>query len=317
MIEESRLRGRGEGLPARRKSSRINPLPYYFIAPGALIIAIVSVYPALFSLYASFTNWKIAGGSPEFVGLQNYVRALSEPDLLHSLFITGIFTIVTVVIPLALGIAIAMLLSKDFFGAKLVRSVILLPLMMTPVVVGYVYLIILNADYGVFNYLLELSGVPALWGGRPVVWLGAPWPAFLAISFAEVWTATPLAVLITLAGIQSLPSEPFEAAIVDGATRGQTFWHVTLPMLRTTLLVVLALRILQAPRTFDLVFSLTNGGPGGFTEVLMLKAYLVAVQFSELGYGSSLAILLTVLTLAVLALTFLIVKYLDRRSARI
>ena len=207
-----------------------------------------------------------------FVGLANYEDLLNDPAFVGSLGITFAYTAATVAAQMVLGLAIALLLNVDLPYMRILRTALVVPMMITPIV-GALCL----PSLGFFNYLI----------GQKIVWLGTPATALLSVWVVSVWQSTPYVALILLAGLRSLPSEPLEAAAIDGAKRRQSFWHVTLPLLRPYLLVALLLRIIFEFRAFDNIYALTGGGPANATMVLSMFTYLTSFVRFDFSLGAA------------------------------
>jgi multiple sugar transport system permease protein len=287
----SQLKRRGR----ERSSEHYTPL--LLLAPTLLLLVVVTLFPLVFGIAVSFTDWKLAFPGLHFVGLDNYTDALlHSPDFQHSAVITMLFTGLAVLASLVIGFLVAIVLSQDFVGNSLARTIILLPMMMTPIVVGFNFMVFFSNDYGPVNYILQQLHILT----RPVAWRGEAWPAFFTILASESWMSTPYVILIFVAGINSLPSEPFEAAEVDGARGLQQFWHIMVPLMRGPLMVAIILRIILATRTFDTVYLLTGGGPGVFTELLGLHIYRVGLGYGQIGKGNAVAVLSVVISLVLI-----------------
>lgn len=263
-------------------------LPWALIAPAALFVLALTVLPLGYSLLTSLREFR-PGKPPVFVGLQNFSHLLHDSNFHSSLGTTFVYTIVATGLEFLLGLALALLLKEEFFLQGVIRSSLIIPMVIAPVVVGIIWRLLYNADVGLFSF-----GVQAL-TGKSVSVLSSTVLALPALILVDIWEWTPFMFLILLAGIQSLPQEPFEAARVDGASAWNVFFHLTLPMLRPVILVAILIRALDAFTVFDQVFVLTQGGPGTATEVATLMIYKTAFRFSQFGYGAAMA-------LAVLAL---------------
>jgi multiple sugar transport system permease protein len=263
-----------------RQFTRMAVLPTFVVMLGIFGI------PLLFSLQLSFFGWSMSdslfGG--QFVGLANYEDLLTDPVFISSVGITLVFTAAAVAAQMGLGLAIALLLNIDLPHMRILRTALVVPMMITPIVGALCWKLLLDPTHGVFNY----------WLGQKIVWLGMPGTALAAVWVVNVWHSTPYVALILLAGLRSLPSEPMEAALIDGASRLQSFWHVTLPLLRPYLLVALLLRTIFEFRAFDNIYAMTGGGPANSTMVLSMFTYLASfVRFDfSLGAASSWLMLL-------------------------
>ncbi len=277
--------------------------PYWLLIPSLICMVGVLIYPLAYSLYISFFNYRLARTDTTFVGLGNYVEALTNRAFYLVLGQNIVYMLVCVTIELVLGMSLAMLLNRQFFGRAVARSLFLLPMLTAPVLAGFNWRWIFNDRFGLMNQLLLAAGLPAQG------WLVEPTFARLSIVIASVWQGIPFVMLLLLAGLQSLPQAPFEAAIVDGATAWQRFVHITLPLLRPVIVVATALRIIDLLRVFDVIYIMTFGGPGQATELLGFYIYRTAFSASRMGYASAVSwvtLLITVL--------FLIPLFLSERS---
>jgi len=266
-------------------------LPYLLLSPAVLIALAVLIYPLWDGIRAS-TKFYRYGKPLRDVGLGNYIQLWSDPEFLNSLWVTVSFVAVAVIIETLLGLALALFCAREFRGIRLLRTILIVPMVITPVVVAIVFRLIYASDAGMLTAFSEALG------GQPVQILGQPGPAFLGLVALDVWEWTPLMFLILLAGLQSLPVEPFEAARVDGAGAWRTFVDHTLPMLRPVIAVAIVLRTIDAFGTFDQVFVLTGGGPGQATLLLSIFGYNTAFKFQETGYAAALFVTMGLLVLA-------------------
>jgi multiple sugar transport system permease protein len=275
------------------------------LAPAALLILGLTVYPLLYSVRISLER-RTGFAEPEFVGLDNFERLLHDEFFWNALEVTAIFTFAAVTLELAAGFALALVVAaRETRFTRWLRTIYLLPMIVAPIVVGIVWRLLYQADSGAVPYLASLVGL-----GQPDI-LGTPGLALPALIAVDVWEWTPFMFLVLLAGLQSLPQEPYEAARVDGAGKVQIFFTLTLPLLRPVLLVALLVRTMDAFTIFDQVFALTRGGPGTSTQVLGLYAYENAFRFSQLGYGAAIVFCMIVL----LALVSIVMIRALRRGA--
>ncbi|MDK2897123.1 MAG: multiple sugar transport system permease protein [Candidatus Atribacteria bacterium] len=269
--------------------------PYFFIGPAVIMLLLIVIFPLAFSLGVSFCEWNlIRGGSWKFVGLRNYSYFLfHDPYFRTSLKVTLTFVLVAVGLELILGLGVALLLNRPLKRIGLYRTILVIPSTMTPVVVGIIWRLLYNPELGTLNYFLDLLGLP------PLNWLGDPNLALPSVIMADIWEWTPFMALILLAGLQALPKDPFEAATIDGASTFQLFRYITLPLLQPTIIVATLLRVMDAFKTFDLVFVLTKGGPGMSTETLSYYTYRYGFKFFHIGYASALSYLLLVIIIII------------------
>lgn len=263
--------------------------------PAVLSIALLIIFPLAFNLYMSLQTWFVSSATPpKYVGLRNFVEIFGkDARFWNSMWITVQFTVITVLLELVLGLAIAVYLHRDFRGRGVVRTVMLLPMVSTPVAVALIWVIMFNPSLGILNYLLSLVGM------KPLLWLGHPRTALPSLIFMDIWKWTPFMVLILHAGLQSLPLTPFEAALIDGASRWQLFRYVTLPLLRPTVAVALIFRTMDSLKTFDTIYVMTEGGPNNASEVLNIYVFQTGFKYFHIGYASALAVILIVFVFAV------------------
>ena len=268
----------------RRGTARRAGLPFHYVAILPALIATVSVIvvPLAYSFGISFYHFVLTDPrNLRFDGLANYAHAFSDPSFVNSLRITLIYGVGTVSVELVLGMASAVLVNRLTWGQGVVRTAMLVPIFMTPAVAAFMWRFLLHPDLGIVDYLLSQIGL-----GRPV-WLGDPKLALISVMAVDVWRSTPFMFLVFLAGMQSLPSELFEAAAVDGASAWQRFRSLTLPLLRPLILVALVIRGMDALREFDTLFIMTGGGPGNATETIALATYRYSFRNYDMGLGSA------------------------------
>lgn len=256
-----------------------------FLAPALIFLLLTNVYPLLYSLRLSFFSWNmtIPLSKPRYVGVENYALLPQDPTLVSSVERTLIFVISAVVIEFLLGMALALLVTSNVKAMGLVRTGFLVPMMMTPVVAGVLWRTIYHPQYGVTNWLIGLVGIPSQ------AWLGDPMQALPAVIAVEIWQQLPVATFILAAGIQSLPTDLYKAAAVDGASAWQRFRYITLPLLKPVIIVLLLLRIMDAFKIFDIVYMLTYGGPGRQTEVLSMLIYKTGLKFFQVGQAAAMS----------------------------
>src|SRR6187455_2351519 len=255
------------------------------IAPAALLLTLFQVVPIAIGANASFRDWALYNPKKTWVGLHHYEAVLSDPEFLWVVLPnTFIFMTLSVAGALVLGLALALLLNRPFAGQKIVQTVLLVPLMVAPVIAAIMLRWMFNDQFGIVNAVLEGLGLE----GQP--WLVVRWTAFGVILMTDIWLWTPWYTLLLLAGLQSLPKEPFEAAEIDGTSTWRVFTHLTLPMLQPVIVVCVVIRAIDAFRTFDIVWTISGGGPARATEVFSIYAYVEAFQFMNFGRGSAAAV---------------------------
>lgn len=269
--------------------------PYLLIAPTLLVVFGLLVFPIGYALVLSFSN-RMLTGSVAFgwIGLQNYLNLLSpNSEFWHSLWITARFALICVAVEFALGLGLALLLNRSFAGRAWFRTTILIPLVVPALASGLVWSTMYDDQFGVVPYLLRLLGYAS------PVFLADPDVALYAVAATEIWRASPFMVLVLLAALQAVPQELIEAAQVDGGNKLQVFRYVTLPFIAPVIVVALLFRTVDALRTFDLIYLLTQGGPGIATEVVSMFIYRWGFRHFKVGFTSAASILLFVLTLVV------------------
>ncbi|NWF54207.1 MAG: sugar ABC transporter permease [Syntrophaceae bacterium] len=276
--------------------------PYLFVAPAVCVLAFTCLYPVIKGFELSFYDWSL--GTPiesrKYIGWENFVWAWQDPALFNSIKVTLLFTAFAVTAELFLGLLIAFLLEKGIKGIVVLRTVFIIPIMIAPVVVGLLWRYLFDANFGLINYVVSLLGF------EPKVWLGTPGLALPAVIITDIWQWTPFMFILFLAGLQSLPKDPVEAAQVDGATTWQIIRQVKLPLLAPVIWVAVILRIIDAFRSLEVMFIMTFGGPGRETEVLSLNIYKTAFMSQRLGLAAVNAIFLLAFIL-LLSMAFLII----------
>lgn len=280
----------------RLKKNSVKIVPYLFIAPNIALFVTFMIIPILFTFYISLFNWSILG-TPEFAGLSNYRKLFSDSVFFKALGNTLYYTVGSVSISVVLGLAGAILLNRKIPLRPFFRGVFFAPVVVSLVATGLIWSWMFNGTYGLINHVLSLLGL------QGVNWLSSPVWAMPALIMTTVWFKTGYCMVIYLASLQNIPPSLYEAGEMDGANGWQRFWHITLPMLRPTTVFVLVISVINGFMVFDLIYTMTNGGPGRATTVLVQYIYQKSFVESEMGYGSALG---TFFFFVVLALTSLI-----------
>lgn len=291
--------------PAKPASSS-ERVKHVFLAPPLLFFAAFAIFPLLFTIFVSLNNWQLTGNLG-FVGFANYAAILSDPTFTTSLRNTLAFTLFMVSIEYPLGFGVALLVGGVRRGQRPIRLAILMPMMLTPVVVGFIWKMILDPSFGPLDNILGHVGLPA------IKWLSDPVAAFAGIILVDVWEWTPFIFLILYAGLRSLPVEPFESAKVDGANGWRIFWDITFPMMLPASIAAVLLRSIEAFKLFDIVYIITGGGPGVATSTLTLTAYFTGLRTGSLGAAAAMTVLLL---LIVLVLTMVALQVVLRLTSR-
>jgi multiple sugar transport system permease protein len=279
-------------------------MPYIILLPSLFLLAGM-IYPTGIGLYYSFTNYNLQ--FPDrfaFIGFENYQDLFTDGSFWHSFFLTLGYTGLIVFMQLLLGIGIAVLLNQDVRGRLFFRSIILMPLMLPPVIGALMWKVMMSAGRsGVLNHFLTLLGV------ETIGWIGSPTWALPSVMMIDLWLTTPFFVLIIMAGLQSLPTEPYESAIVDGASAWQVFTYITLPLLKPFIILACTFRVIDALRTFDIIYTTTMGGPGEATLLLHIAGFFHYIRWNFIGYAMSVIVVLVIL---VFVSSRFLINYWDR-----
>jgi multiple sugar transport system permease protein len=275
-------------------------LRWLFPLPAVVFVALLMIFPVLYTFCLSFTNWNLTSGMPlSFVGLRSYARILAEPRFLDAVWRTFLFTFFAVALEGLLGTAIALILNRAFVGKSVAKLLLLLPLVATPVAVGIVFNLFFDPTIGLANFVLTTLGLPR------GLWISSAASVIPSLVMVDVWQWTPMVTLIVLAGLAGLSDEPFEAAVVDGASDWQILRYVTIPMVMPVILTAVILRLIDALKTFDIIFAMTGGGPGYASETLNIMGFKYSFEYFRMGQS---AVILVALFLIVFGCSLGIMK---------
>ena len=269
--------------------------PYFFILPSILILAFTSLYPICYSIYYSFFNWRW-GNEKDFVGISNYIFLLTDKDFWIIIKNTFVFAFFACLIEIILGVLLAIYIDRIKYGSTIIRTLLLIPLMISGISVTMLFKVILDNMFGIVPYFLSFIGIKSNFFGS----YDAAMPTIIGL---DVWWQTSFVFIIILAGFQSIPSEPIEAAKMDGATEWEVTKYIRLPMIRSLLFLVLIFRSIDTLKVFDIIWGTTGGGPGLATEALQTYAYRVAYSFLEMSKS------MTVMVLFSIVVIFLTITY--------
>lgn len=262
------------------------------ILPAFLTLTLLVGWPIIYTIYLSFNKWIISSKTiPNYVGLKNYIDTFTDQQFYDSLQITIYFTFGGLAIQLVLGVSIAQLLNRKFIGESIFRSILILPIASTPVVIALVWRLMLHPTLGIINYILNFLNI----GGEP--WLSQYNTVILTLIVIDTWHWTPLIVLITLAGMTSIDKQLYEAAKIDGANSFQLFRHITLPLIRHIVIIAVLLRFMDSIKTFDMIYVTTEGGPGTASRILNLFIFDQGLRYFKMGYSSANVVILTLLVM--------------------
>jgi multiple sugar transport system permease protein len=284
------------GQQVRRRQLSDVRIIQLFILPTIILLIVMNIFPLIYSLYLSFTNYSvIADQAPEWVGLQNYQNILSDQRFWQNFATTGRYALISVVLQTAIGFGMALLLRSKFKGSGLITTLILVPMMLSPIVVANFWKLIFNPSLGIFNYLLGYTNI-----NTSPEWLADPNLALWAIIIVDVWMWSPFVMLLCLAGLSAIPEYLYEAAAIDRASTWFQFRRITLPQVMPLLLIAVLFRTIEAFKQFDLVQGLTGGGPSDITETVSIRLYKLAFQGQyDTGTSSALAYIILVIIIAV------------------
>jgi len=285
-------------------SGRERALPFLLIAPAVSVLIALSIYPLIYAIRVSL---QIENETGVHWSLENFSRLAADAFFRTALLHTLVYALIALTVEFLLGLGLAVLLDKSFRGRTIFRAALLVPMMLPPVVVGVVWRLMLNPNFGAINGTLQGVGINT----EHLTWTASPTLAFASVILVDIWQWTPFMFLILLAGLQAIPDEPYEAALIDGSSPWQTFRYVTLPLLKPAILIALLLRTMDLLRVFDQIFILTEGGPGSATETISLYIHRTAFRFGDFGYAVAMSFVLLILTNAV---SLLYIRLLQRQE---
>ncbi len=268
-------------------------LKYLLLVPTVVLLLGLTVYPLIYAVIASLHTINIRTGEQSFVGLKNFIAIATDKQFWNALKNTAIYTGVGVTLEFFFGLGLAVFLSNRLVGRNVFRALLLTPMMLPPIVVAVIFKIIYIPDFGIINWLLGLVGI------KGIIWEASVKTALPSLILVDIWEWTPFMFLILLAGLQAIPLDPYEAAMVDGATQFQMFRHITIPLLIPAILIALLLRLMDTLRIFDQVFIMTGGGPANATETMSLYIYRHGFRFSNIGYATAMSFIMLVLTVMI------------------
>jgi multiple sugar transport system permease protein len=287
---------RSGGYQQRQVSDRA--IQWLFIAPTLILLVLFNIFPLFYSLYLSFTDYSaIEKVDPVWLGFQNYRTLLNDPQMWKYFATTGRFAFLSVGLQTLLGFSLALLLREKFRGSGFITTLLLIPMMLSPVVVGFFWRLLFNPSSGIVNYALGFAH-PASAPGPD--WLAESNLALWAIVIVDVWMWTPFVMLLCLSGLNAIPDYLYEAAAIDRASPWFQFWRITLPQVMPLLLIAILFRTIEAFKSFDLVMGMTGGGPGDTTELVAVNLYRIAFQGQwRTGYASALAYIILIVIIAI------------------
>ncbi|HNB28113.1 MAG TPA: sugar ABC transporter permease [Alphaproteobacteria bacterium] len=270
--------------PSDRRDRRFG---WLMASPSLALLFLVILFPVFWALFTSLHDYTlIAPNFDTFTGLGNFTKAIGEPEFRHTLLLTGFFVLAVVLLEFALGFLVALMLNSVERFKPIYYAILLCPLLMNPVIVGLIWRMFLHPTLGIVNYLLSTIGVD------PVNWLGSTNVALWTVVMVDIWHQVSFMIVLLLAGLSALPKEPYEAARVDGASIWQSFWRITVPLMRPVIIVTLLIRLIFAVKTYDLIYIMTRGGPGVSTDLVSYFIYRTAFVSLNIGEASAMSIIL-------------------------
>lgn len=286
----------GKRTTPRQRQLGDGTIQWLFIAPTLILLVLLNIFPLFYSLYLSFTDYSaITKTEPVWIGLKNFGELLNDRQMWKYFATTGRFAFLSVGLQTVLGFGLALLLREKFRGSGFVTTLILIPMMLSPVVVGLFWKLIYNPSFGIFNYLFGYTN-PA----NAPDWLASANLALWAVVIADVWMWTPFVMLLCLSGLNAIPDYLYEAAAIDRASTWFQFRRITLPQVMPLLLIAILFRTIEAFKSFDLVMGMTGGGPGDATELVAVNLYRIAFQGQwRTGRASALAYIVLVIIIAI------------------
>ncbi|MFB7146747.1 carbohydrate ABC transporter permease [Agrobacterium deltaense] len=284
------------------RPARLAPNYWPFVIPALVVISAVIVFPWVFTLWMSAHRWTL-GQEQGFIGFENYIRLASDARFWESLWHTLIYTVLSVVAPLFLGTLAALVFDAQFPLRGFLRGVFVMPMMATPVAIALVWTMMFHPQLGVLNYLLSFIHI------GPLEWIYNQSTVIPSLVLVETWQWTPLVMLIVLGGLAAVPREPYESAEIDGANAWQKFRYLTMPMIAPFLMIAVIIRSIDAVKSFDIIYAMTQGGPGTASETINIYLYNTAFSYYDIGYGSAMAVVFFII---IVALSFVLLMVRQR-----
>ena len=270
-------------------------MKFVFLAPSIIFILTMIIAPLVYNFSLSFTDWTMAvNKAPKFIGLANYLEVFKEPRFINSVGRTLIFSVIAIALEALLGIALAVLINRKFHGRRIVQALMLLPVVATPVALGMAWKLILEPSIGFANVVVTALGFEA----RKFL-ATTSFESMLVLILIDVWEWTPLIMLMVYAGLNTIPQDPYESALIDGANRWQTFTQITLPLASSSILVAILMRLIDVVKTFDIIYATTQGGPNFATENINIYAYLNMFAYYEFGKAAAISVLFFIVVMAI------------------
>ena len=270
-------------------------MKFVFLAPSIIFILLMIIAPLAYNFALSFTDWTMSvNKAPNFIGLANYIEVFKEPRFISSVGHTLSFSLIAIVLESILGIALAVLINRKFHGRRIVQALMLLPVVATPVALGMAWKLILEPSIGFANVVVTALGFEA----RKFL-ATTYFESMLVLILIDVWEWTPLIMLMVYAGLNTIPQDPYESALINGANKWQTFTQITLPLASSSILVAILMRLIDVVKTFDIIYATTQGGPNFATENINIYAYLNMFSYYEFGKAAAISVLFFIVVMGI------------------
>lgn len=277
-----------------------------FMAPCIIFVLVMIVFPMIYTIGLSFCDWSMSNiEPPKFVGFENYIQLFKDERFLGATGRTVFFVLAAIIAETLLGIGLAVLINRKFFGATVVKTVFILPVVATPVAVGMVWMLMFEPTIGYANVLLESLGLPKQ------MFLSSASQVLPSLILVDVWEWTPMVMLMVLAGLMSIPPEMYESAKVDGASAIQQFFQITLPLASPAILAAILLRLIDVIKTFDIIYATTKGGPGYASENINILATVTGFQYFQFGDAAAITVMFFFVVIAIACIFMMIKKRLE------
>ena len=270
-------------------------MKFVFLAPSIIFIVAMIIAPLVYNFSLSFTDWTMAvNKAPNFIGLDNYIEVFKEPRFVNSVGRTLLFSLIAIALEAILGIALAVLINRKFHGRRIVQALMLLPVVATPVALGMAWKLILEPSIGFANVVVTALGFEA----RKFL-ATTSFESMLVLILIDVWEWTPLIMLMVYAGLNTIPQDPYESALIDGANRWQTFTQITLPLASSSILIAILMRLIDVVKTFDIIYATTQGGPNFATENINIYDYMNMFSYYDFGKAAAISVLFFIVVMAI------------------
>lgn len=266
-----------------------------FVTPSIIFILVMIIVPLLYNFAMSFTDWQMSlVKPPQFLGLQNYAELMRDERFLNSVWRTIVYSVIAIALETVLGVALAVLINRKFYGRRVVQALMLLPVVATPVALGMVWTLLLEPSIGFANVVLQALGF------APRTFISTTgFESLLCLILIDVWEWTPMVMLMVYGGLMTIPQDPYESALLDGASKWQMFTKITLPLASSSILVAVLMRLIDVVKTYDIIYATTQGGPSFATETINIYGYLNMFGYYRFGKAAAISVLFFIVVMAI------------------